>query len=45
MAEALLAFRTGDAGELGLLGAIAIAEGLGNLRFLAEAYRSVHTKR
>jgi hypothetical protein len=42
MAEALMAFRSGDQGETGQLGALAIAEAFGNLRFLAEAYAKVH---
>jgi hypothetical protein len=45
MAESLMAFRAGDQGELGRLGAIAIAEGLTNLRYLAEAYGIVHRKK
>lgn len=40
-----MAFRQGDSGDLGQLGAIAIAEGLGNLRLLANAYQQVHRKR
>ncbi len=42
MADALMAFRNGDQGEQGRLGAIAIAEAFGNLRFLAEGYAKVH---
>ena len=45
MAEALMAFRAGDREELGRQGAIALAEGLVNLRCLKEAYFTVHKKR
>jgi len=40
-----MAFRQGDQGDLGKLGAIAVAKGLLNIGWLAEAYGIVHKKK
>ena len=45
MAESLIAFRDGDAGPQGMVGAMHLARGLGNLQALLDCYVKVHTKK